>query len=77
MQPTVQTATRCCNIVAPVDELGEDTPADDSNDEYYKSFKTELSMTWKLAHFATTVSQMKSTAKHVPIVTHPVDDVCY
>ncbi|KAI0240456.1 Serum paraoxonase/arylesterase 1 [Lamellibrachia satsuma] len=31
MYPTVHTATMCCNMVTSADELGTDTPADDSN----------------------------------------------
>ena len=66
----------CCNMVTLVDELGIDTPADDSNDEYYSSLKTELSVTWKVAHFASTFAQ-KSSAKPGRIVTRQVDYVCY
>ena len=77
MQLTVHTATMCCNMVTSVEELGTDALADDNNQEYYTSLKTELTMTWKLAHFASTVSQMKSTAKPGRIMTHAVDDVCY
>ena len=33
-------------------------------------------MAWKLAPFASTLSQMKSAAKLGRIVTQPVDEVC-
>ena len=34
-------------------------------------------MTWQRAHFASTISQMKSTSDLGRSVTQSVDDVCY